>query len=39
MNEILRVPERGFRRAKEFRMLGMDEAVVLSNPCVSTLAQ
>ena len=30
-NELLRVPERGFRTAKEFRLLGMDESVTLSN--------
>ena len=30
-NEILRIPERGFRRAKDFALLGLDEAVCLSN--------
>ena len=30
-NELLRVPERGFRSAKEFRLLGMDESVTMTN--------
>ena len=30
-NELLRIPERGFRTAKEFRLLGMDESVTMSN--------